>query len=65
MVCRTVLVESPFVLTPFAKFTIDESLETVAKLIVTTRPNGTSRESFPFSIHVCPSSCLHKFIAFP
>jgi len=32
MVCRTVLGESPLVLTPFAKFTIDESLETVAKL---------------------------------
>ena len=29
-------------------------LETVAKLIVTTGPAGTSRESLPFSIHVYP-----------
>jgi hypothetical protein len=52
MVYRPVLGKSPLVLTPFAKLTFDESLETIAKLIVTTGPAGTPRKSSPVSIHV-------------
>jgi hypothetical protein len=35
MLCRPALSKLPFALTPFANLTIDESLEIVAKLIVT------------------------------
>jgi hypothetical protein len=37
MRCNAVLGKSPFVLTPFTNFTINESLEIVAKVIVTAQ----------------------------
>jgi len=65
MLCCTALVKSPLALTPFVDLTIDESSETLAKLIVTARQKLSPSHYFTsLSIRVSVPPNLHKSIAF-